>query len=285
MIKVINKFLVILIFLSARSFSSEPYVIGHLMGQLGNQMFIVAATVSLALDHGATPLFPEFKEPGDPIFKFPINYEKIFFSLETRRPEKPVEFYYYEPQFTYDPIPYQPNMAIFGWFQSEKYFVNHKEEILQLFSPSQEIISYLENKYEEIIHHPNTVAIHFRSYLLENVGNVYPTYGMEYYEKAMALFPKDSLFVVFSNCMQWCKEHFSHLPYSIRFIEGEEHYHDLFLMSMCKHQIICNSSFSWWAAYLNRNPGKRVIVPHVWFCPEYNHSSQDLIPGEWTILP
>src|SRR3989338_5334362 len=93
--KVINKFLVILIFLSARSFSSEPYVIGHLMGQLGNQMFIVAATVSLTLDHGATPLFPEFKEPGDPIFKFPINYEKIFFSLETRRPEKPVEFYYY----------------------------------------------------------------------------------------------------------------------------------------------------------------------------------------------
>ncbi|MBA2728193.1 MAG: alpha-1,2-fucosyltransferase [Parachlamydiaceae bacterium] len=55
-------------------------------------------------------------------------------------------------------------------------------------------------------------------------------------------------------------------------------------MSLCKHNIICNSTFSWWAAYLNTNPNKIVTVPAEWFTAKYNHNSQDLIPDEWVIV-
>ena len=113
---------------------------------------------------------------------------------------------------------------------------------------------------------------------------VYPSYGVEYFAQAASLFPEETLFVVFSNKMAWCKANLSGIAKNIRFIEGETHYHDFYLMSMCKDNIICNSSFSWWAAYLNRNPSKRVIVPSPWFAAEYKHDTRDLIPPTWIPL-
>jgi hypothetical protein len=266
--------------------SANPFVVGHLMGQLGNQFFITAATMSLAWDNQATASFPGFFEVAEPVFKLPLNYEKVFYRLDTTKPR--IDYTYYETTFTYSPIEYRPNMRLVGWFQSEKYFKHHKEKIIELFSPSEEIVSYLHSKYSDIIKHPKTVSIHFRSYKVENseVQKAYVSPGMDYYEKAIELFPEDSLFVVFSNDIEWCKEAFAHIPRQFRFIEGELHYHDLYLMSLCKHQIICNSSFSWWAAYLNTNPDKRVIVPPVWFSESYSvdHDTRDLIPEEWQIL-
>lgn len=264
---------------------AAPFVVGHLMGQLGNQMFIIAATTSLALDNGATPLFPDFFIPSDPVFKLPYNHEKVFYHLNASAPEQPIEFTYREPRFTYDPIPYQPNMMLFGWFQSEKYFKHHKQEILELFAPHPEIVDYLYSKYRSIIEHPKTVSIHYRTYLADDPHQkVYYTYGKEYFQQAVGLFPEDSLFVIFGNDMEWCKTHLADIAKNIVFIEGETHYHDLYLMSMCKDNIISNSSFSWWAAYLNPNPNKVVIVPPEWFAPAYQHDWSDLIPEGWIEL-
>jgi hypothetical protein len=263
----------------------QPFVMGHLMGQFGNQMFIIAATTSLALDNGAVPVFPNFHDESEPVFKLSYNYQKVFYHLNANLPENAIEYTYRESRFTYDPIPYTPNMRLFGWFQSEKYFKHHKNEILDLFAPHPEITEYLSNKYRDIIDHPKTVSIHFRNYLAEDPEQkVYYTYGMDYYEKAIMLFPEDSLFVVFSNDIEWCKKNMSAVPRNIVFIEGEKHYHDFYLMSLCKDHIIGNSSFSWWAAYLNRNPDKKVIVPPEWFAPSYNHDWSDLIPEEWIVL-
>lgn len=264
---------------------AKPFVIGELIGQFGNQLFIIAAATSLALDNGAEAIFPDLVGTTDPVFNIPLNYEKVFFHLNTAKPAQDIEYYFRENGFHYTPIPYKPNMYLFGFFQSEKYFVNHKNEILQLFAPSQEIVTYLESKYTDIIYHPKTVSVHVRSYLKEDPQQkFYPTYGSEYFEKAMMPFPEDTLFVVFSNQIEWCKKNFAHIKRNIRYIEGESHYHDFYLMSMCKHNIICNSTFSWWAAYLNSNPDKLVIVPPVWFGPTCHHDTRDLIPEGWLIL-
>ncbi|MBA3603258.1 MAG: alpha-1,2-fucosyltransferase, partial [Parachlamydiaceae bacterium] len=197
-----------------------------------------------------------------------------------------IEFVYREPSFSYTPIPYHPNMLLEGWFQSEKYFLNNKQAIMDLFAPKTEILDYLNEKYSDIIAHPNTVSIHLRSYIKENpiYVEVYPTYGREYVEKAIQLFDADAQFIVFSDQIEWAKEELSGLANNMRFIEGEKYFHDFYLMSMCKHNIICNSTFSWWAAYLNRNPNKVITVPSEWFAPKYNHNSQDLIPQEWVIV-
>jgi hypothetical protein len=171
---------------------------------------------------------------------------------------------------------------ISGYFQSYKYFDHHRAEILELFAPSQEITSYLEAKYPDILSHPNTVAVHTRNYYEEDPHETcHYTYERDYFEKAMMLFPEDALFVIFSNKMQWCQTMLAGIPRTMIFIDGNQHYHDFYLMSRCKHNIICNSSFSWWAAYLNSNPDKQVITPPAWFNPNYGLNTSDLIPQEW----
>lgn len=275
--------------------NGADHVQARLWGRLGNHLFIIAATTSYALDHGMTPhfpdltgdkTFPEFLQGNYHLPSLKTNYDKLFRHLNVSKPPVPIECTYREPHFTYDPIPYRPNMLLEGWFQSEKYFINHKQEILDLFAPPMAIRNYLEEKYAQFIDHPYTVAVHLRCYHKENpnLDSIYPTYGRKYFEKAMALFDENALFLVFSDQIGWAKKELAGIPRNVQFIEGEEYYHDFYLMSMCKHHIISNSTFSWWAAYLNRNPNKMVVVPPRWFVREYGHDSSDLIPPEWIIL-
>lgn len=255
-----------------------PFVEGKLTGQLGNQMFVIAATVSLALDHDAIAVFPDFL--SDQTNGIPFNFERIFYHLNTSKPLISSE--YHEPFYHYSPILYQENMALYGYFQSEKYFARHKKEILELFAPPPEIREYLQEKYRDLLAHPNTVALHLRSYHDHDPQQeVFVQYGENYCEKAMALFPEDALFVVFSNRMDDCKKELAAIQRPMIFIEGELYYHDFYLMSFCKHNIICNSSFSWWAAYLNPNPDKRVIAPPRWYTPDSGLNDQDVVLQEW----
>lgn len=264
--------------------TTQDFVVGNLrVGQLGNQCFIIAAAVSLALDHNATALFPDLREMSN--FDLPINYEKIFFRLNTASVASHlIKSHYQEPSYTYQAIPFVRNMEISGHFQSENHFRHHKEEIINLFSPSREIVDYLHDKYDYVFAHPVTVAVHVRSYNHEDPLNNYYTCTRDYYEKAMQYFPEDALFVVFSNKMEWCKEMLRGIPRQMVFIEGEAHYHDFYFMSLCTHNIICNSTFSWWSAYLNRNWNKIVVCPHTWFNPWALLNTKDLIPEEWYII-
>lgn len=275
----------LVLFLKVTPLPAKPFVRGTLQGRLGNQFFIVAANVSLALDNGAEAVFPDFIQRFDS--DIPTNYKNVFWRLNVSKPSKKVSFFYQEPYIPFTNIPFHPNMQTCGWFASEKYFIHHKKEILALFAPSRTITEYLNKKYQDIINQPNTVAVHARAYFLEdaNAANLFMSYGADYFEKAMSLFPDDTLFVVFSDKMDWCKEEFSKIDKNIIFIEGETHFHDLYLMSMCKHQILSNSTFSWWGAYLNPNPTKLVIAPPQWFSPGSGmEDSLDLFPEEWIIL-
>lgn len=274
-------------FICIETLVARPFVKGNLRERLGNQLFIVAANISLAMDNDARAIFPEFLSRRD--CDIHENYKNVFWRLDISKPDCEISFNYSEPTLLYSPIPYVPNMETNGWFASEKYFKHHKNEILALLEPHPNIIDYLEGKYPDIFEHPNTVAIHVRAYFLESnyAAKNFISYKKDYFEKAMSLFSDDSLFVVFSDKIDWCKEEFANLKniQNIRFIENEKNYHDLFLMSMCKHNIISNSTFSWWGAYLNNNPDKIVIAPPKWFCPESSFQDiPDLFPEEWFIL-
>ncbi len=100
-------------------------------------------------------------------------------------------------------------MIIDGWFQSEKYFKNHKREILELFATPEPILKYLKETYDDILNQPCTVAIHHRSYLKEDPNQQrHPTLTKDYFLKAITYFPEDAIFVVFSNDITWCKFNF-----------------------------------------------------------------------------
>ena len=149
--------------------------------------------------------------------------------------------------------------------QNEKYFAHHRNKIIKLFSPNTKDRNYIKKKYGHILSHPNTVSVHLRYYYAEKPGeNSFRQYDREYFEKAMELFPSYSLFVVTSDNMEFAKKNIPTNRGTVLFIEKEPYYIDFFLQSMCKHNIISNSSFSWWSAWLNKNPHKRVVRPKIW---------------------
>ena len=104
----------------------------------------------------------------------------------------------------------------------------------------------------------------------------------------MGQFPPESTFVIFSDRINWCKKHFPNLGKKVVFIEGNDPVEDLFLMSMMKHNIICNSTFSWWGAYLNQNAEKIVIAPVHWMHPDVDPFSElksnEFYLPEWRVV-
>ena len=107
--------------------------------------------------------------------------------------------------------------------------------------------------------------------------------GKEYYDKAMSKY-HGAKFVFFSDDIEWCKKNFSSIE-NTHFVEGETDVVDLYFMSIMKHNIIANSTFSWWGAWLNKNPDKIVIAPHKWYGPKNSHlEDNDIIPEHWRIV-
>jgi len=257
---------------------ARTFVRGTLQGDLGSQMFTIAAVYAFALDHDAIATFPDLlnKETGAQVF----SHINSFFPPELHQENK---FYHEEHSSRLSSIVFYPNMLIKGQFQTEKYFIHRKKEILDLFSPSTEISDYLSANYQEIIDDPKTVSIHLRTFDHDVRRKYHAEITRAYYERAIQHFPQDSHFIVFSNNMSKAKQLLAGLPGNFRFIENESYFHDFYLMSLCKHHIIANSSFSWWAAYLNTNRNKVVISPK-WFKPNSRMFFKDLIPKEWIVL-
>lgn len=265
----------------------RPFVVGVFTPtQLGNQLFLIAAATSLAIDHDACALFPGAKKRQD--HGIPKNYKKVFPGVDASKPERPVKKAYVEPHHHYSAIPYVPDMSITGYFQSEKYFVHNKEAIIKLFSPSAEIVKKIRKKDKQLLALPNKVAVHIRTYLNEkevpHVNDVFVRNGRSYVKKAMGCFPKESSFLIFSDNIAWCKKELAGINRKMIFIEGNSYIHDFYLMSLCDHNIISNSTFSWWAAYLNLNPKKIIVAPKRWFKRTAWLDSRDIVPEGWIVV-
>lgn len=99
----------------------------------------------------------------------------------------------------------------------------------------------------------------------------------DYYDRAMKLFPND-IFLVFSDDIAWCKEHFGLYNPKVRYCELIDEVAAMNLMASCKHNIVANSTFSWWAAWLNKNKDKKVIAPKSWFTDGIERT---ICPVEW----
>jgi hypothetical protein len=190
-----------------------------------------------------------------------------------------------EPSFEYTPISYKfdNNLYLEGQFQSEKYFLHNREKILELFRPSEKIETYLLEKYGKYF--SNSVSLHIRRGDYTVSQEFHPLCGMEYYKNALQYMNSahhiENIMVI-ADDIAWTKEKFD--DPRITFVEGEEDYIDLYIMTKCKHNIIANSSFSWWGAWLNENDTKTVIAPRQWFGPALQHNTKDLLSSNWIVL-
>ncbi len=245
----------------------RSYITCELLGGLGNQFFEIATTLAHAWDHGAIPVFPDLYRHQ---YKLNEHRQSVFFRIDASDTPRPYSTAYFDMNWcSTTEIPYVKDQRIIGYFQIWNRFHHYRDKLLELFAPSESVLSYLNKKYSELLSHPNTVSVHVRTAnLAKHLELIHYFVGMEYYKKAMEYFPEDTLFVVFSDRINWCKVHFSKLGKNFVFIDGNDEVHDFFLMSMMKHHIIPNSTFSWWASYLNKNPDKITIVPRYWQHPD-----------------
>lgn len=284
-------------------------IITKLLGGLGNQMFQYATGRTLALANGCelkldTSAFDRYViHSGYALGTFnivagiasPAEVGKLAGS--TRKIPRMVlhklgvqgERYFREKSFDFDPalLERQAPVYIEGYWQSYKYVEKFAEKIRSELTPSQPPQG--ENqRLAQSIAQENSVSVHIRrgDYVSNQVASsVHGFVGLAYYDLALERISREiesPHFFVFSDDLPWARENLK-VPGDVTFVDhnsGLAAYEDMRLMSLCKHHVMANSSFSWWAAWLGWAPGKKVFYPANWFSSKL-HNVSSLNPPAW----
>lgn len=182
------------------------------------------------------------------------------------------------------------NYYLEGYWGNEKYFENAKELVKQHFTFKIPLDSANEELAQKVTGQ-NSVSVHIRRGDYISEGSLYVDLSKtEYYLNALKYITahtKDPVFYIFSNEIEWCRTNLTWLKnyqhYFVKGNEGKDSYRDMQIMSLCKHNIIANSSFSWWGGWLNNNPGKIVICPKNYIYDETRNDKilSEFYPGSW----
>jgi hypothetical protein len=294
-------------------------IIVKLMGGLGNQMFQYAFGKTLALKN-KTELKLDVSSLGDT--KTPGIHTIRYFQLDLYNinaaiasaedlkkykkgkagkllnmflfylPFKIQNLYIREPFFYFfkKGLNVPSNSYMDGYWQSEKYFNTIREELIREFTPAGSLSAQTMSLAEKI-RSVQSVSIHVRrgDYVADPLNiKRFEVCSKSYYKQAMSAVTEkvsDPSFFIFSDEPEWFKKNIQ-TTFPVEYVThntGSNSYEDMYLMSLCKHNIIANSSFSWWAAWLNKNKEKIVIAPKRWF-KDNSKNSKDLLPETWMKL-
>lgn len=248
----------------------------YLQGGLGNYLFQIAVAHVHALDMGTDSVFSESNavRVHRPISAYKDNILRNVKFVNSNLGG--VKYFEHLKGFNYHELPKSDNLFLNGYYQTEKYIKHRRKEVVELFSPREEDITYINEKYGDL---SDTCSIHIRRGDYVNNQNHHPVCSLGYYRSAVSMLPEGTKFLIFSDDIPWCKNNFH--GDSFIFVENELDYIDLYLMSMCSHNIIANSTFSWWGAWLNNNKDKMVISPSKWFGVAKHLDTSDIIPENW----
>lgn len=297
--------------------TKQPSITIRLKGGIGNQMFQYALGRSLSMKNGLTlkmDAYTGFKNDfykrkyslhhlsmsNDieileyfiyPRFKSYLNKSYDLLNINHNK-----RYLYIEKNLKYDPNIFKIrwNSYIDGYWQSEKYFENICSIIKNELKVKYKLSGICKN-FSEKIQNSNSISLHIRKLhgvskdgkIDFNASNLYRFNIIDYVKNAMAYINQHTeggVVFVFTDDPKWVSERLN-IPndtYIIGNMNYGRDYEDIRLMSLCKHNIIANSSFSWWGAWLNNNKDKIVISPKVWFVDqEKNKETKDLIPNSW----
>ncbi len=247
-------------------------------GGLAARMFQIATTYTVALDHNDECAF-NFNmgsmSQDHPLLTYRNN---VFAKLRDLPVDWKWEAFYSERRYDYDSIRYMQGMILRGYFTSEKYFSHRRKEIIELFEHKETI-----GKIKLALNFTNSVSLHVRrgDYLV-NASYVCPE---SYYKKALDFMDSrawiERIYVV-SDDISWCKKTFH--DDRITFIEGVPDYFDLYIQTLCTHNIIANSNFSRMATFLNESPDKIVCAPAVWYGGVMAREIKDVFCNNWNYI-
>lgn len=281
----------------------------RLIGGLGNQMFQYAAGKSLA-NANACRLKLDISGFGN--YKLHNGYELNHFNIDAdialeeeirklvngesrlaRYIYKKLRIWknthYLEQGFAFDPRITEIKHSVYldGYWQSYRYFESIEQELKHEFTPKKPL-SGLNIKIAEQIADVNSVSIHIRrgDYVnSQTTSKVHGFLGVNFYKESIGIICSrlpNPYFFVFSDDIVWARENLG-LTNNVTFVDhnqGVDSYEDMRLMSLCRHHIIANSSFSWWGAWLGHNARKIVLYPDRWFTTNERDTST-LCPPSW----
>jgi hypothetical protein len=195
-------------------------------------------------------------------------------------------YFHFAPQILSLP----DNRYLEGFWQSEKYFKSVEAGIRREFSLKPEYYSGIDQDTMAAIKSSNAVSVHIRrsDYVSNSAASkLYSNCSLDYYSRAVAYVAEresNLKLFMFSDDIAWVRQNL-HFQFPIVYVDhgADRGHEDMALMSMCRHNIIANSTFSWWGAWLNPDPKKIVIAPQSWFRPN-TLNDQDLIPEPWVKL-
>jgi hypothetical protein len=286
-------------------------IISNLTGGLGNQMFQYALGRNIAIKNKTdlklfftNAVFCTQRNFGLECFQIQasIASQTDLQSLNIPNNKYSRLFFYYLDKFHLYSNPkiiieknveiFDPNIInktgndsyLIGYWQNEKYFIDIGNTIRKDFAFKERLDSKNQKICDEIKQH-NSCSIHVRrtDYLKYNDVEIC---NIDYYQKAIAKISSlenNPYFYIFSDDINWVKSNLK-IKHPIIFIDhniGSQAYKDMRLMSLCKHNIIANSSFSWWGAWLNKNVDKIVIGPRMW---NKRYPSKNILPFKWIII-
>jgi hypothetical protein len=294
-------------------------IIVRLRGGLGNQLFQFAAAYALATQKGVELKSDLYTYKKHPLRKYELRHFNVNLPEATR--EEVHRFtgsnfvtrylnkksnYFYCPQvfaqphyhFYEDFFSLPTPVYLSGYWQSEKYFSDVADQLRKLITPAQQ----LDQKNGDLIatiRSCDSVAVHIRrtDYVQ---GSFFQPLDLAYYHRAFEAIEKkisNPRYFIFSDDIAWSKQQLASLK-DATFVDhnkGNDSFKDLLVMSACRNQVIANSTFSWWAAWLNDFNSKAVIAPQLWFRSSYLakrepvypsrfYNTRDLIPSSWTRL-
>jgi Glycosyl transferase family 11 len=195
--------------------------------------------------------------------------------------------YVVEPGFNYWPDirGLLGDIYLDGYWQSEQYFAQYADKIREDFTFKLQL-SNQNAVITKQISQENSVSLHVRrgDYVTNSKNAFIGVCSLDYYQTAVEQIKMQvdkPVFFIFSDDINWVKDNLSLDDKAVLISHnlGSESYNDMRLMSLCSHNIIANSSFSWWGAWLNANPNKIVIAPKQWFASKLDDS--DLVPSAW----
>lgn len=259
---------------------------------LGNNMFQYAAGLAYALQHNKKLYvygdISNLENAFDLDLNIPQNNDISVFKKFWSKKIPFIGDKFIEPNNFDGNLQHDQYVFLWGLFQNEAYFKKYRKEILRAFRFKKEM-SDKNKQLAQLIQKSNSIAMHIRrgDYLAENsVQHVLSPYYYKLAADYIAKRVKNPHFYIFSDDMAWVKQNIK-LKYPHTFVEhnsGKDSYNDMRLMSLCKHNIIANSTFSWWGAWLNENPNKIVIAPDIWLKNKAWFVDR-VVPKDWIRLP
>jgi len=268
----------------------------NLMGGLGNQLFQIFTLLNYSIK-----VQKDFCLPSALSYTTSAQrttyWDNIFQSLVPFINYKDLDWQKYEePSFNYHSIPFfNSNYQLHGYFQSYKYFEENNFKIYSLLNFADQITT-LKNKYYLNKNFTNTISLHFRLGDYINLQQNHPILPISYYKSCLIelqtrtnkkswnvlyFFERNDVSIV-NNSISLLEKQFSDINFEP--VKDIQDYEQMLIMSCCQHNIIANSSFSWWGAYIGSitKESKIICYPSLWFGPDLKKDTKDLFPSNWT---